>query len=396
VSAKPLEGLSILELGEGIGGAFCGKLLRDYGAQVIKVERPPDGDPTRRIGPFPGDEPHPEKSALFLYLNAGKKSLTLDLETADGADVVRRLVLETEGVVETFAPGYLSAIGLPFEDLRRRKPRLLMTSITPFGQTGPYSSYLSNNLVSFAMGGQMFMTGDPDREPLLGAGQQADYQAGLHAFAATCLGLYACNYQEVGQWIDISAQECQATMLEFALPWHMYLGVGMGNRRGNQVNALVGVYPTADGYAGIHIMQPQWERFARLMNPALLEDERFADMNARLVNNDDLMARVFAWMSEQKREELYHSGQAKRVPVAFVHDVDDLLASEHLNARGFWHQVEHADAGAATHPGPPIRFADFEMEYGPAPRLGEHTEAILADIGIGGAEMAAMRERGVI
>ncbi|HEX5939240.1 MAG TPA: CoA transferase [Dehalococcoidia bacterium] len=396
MSLKPLDGLTVLELGEGVAGALCGKFLRDYGAEVIKVEAPANGDTTRRVGPFPNDEPDSEKSALFLYLNAGKKSLTLDIDSDDGRDVIRRLVLEVEAIVETFPPGFLAASGLPFDDLRRRKPRLLMTSITPFGQTGPYSAFKSNNLVSFAMGGQMNMTGDPDREPLLTAGYQADYQAGLHAFAATCIGLYACNLQEIGQWIDISAQECQATMLEFALPWHMYLGVGMGNRRGNQINALAGVYPTADGYAGIHIMQPQWERFARLMDPTLLEDERFANMSARLANNDELMARVFAWMSQQKREELYHAGQAARVPVAFVHDVDDLLASEHLDARAFWHKVDHPAAGTATHPGPPIRFADVDADYEPVPLLGEHTEEILADIGVRGAEMAVLRERGVI
>lgn len=393
---KPLDGLAILELGEGLSSAFCCKLLRDYGADVIKVENPGIGDPARRIGPFPEDQPHPGKSALFLYLNAGKKSLTLDIQSDDGQEVIRRLVLETEAIVETFPPGYLAANDLPFEDLRRRKPRLLMTSITPFGQTGPYSSYKANNLVSFAVGGQMAMTGDPDREPLLGAGYQADYQAGLHAFAATCIGLYACNYQEIGQWIDISAQECQATMLEFALPWHMYLGVGSGERRGNQLNATAGVFPVADGHVGIHVMQPQWQRFAEMVEPGLATHERFKDMGSRLINNDELTAMVFAWMADKQRVELYHDLQRNKVPSAFVHDMDDLLASEHLNARGFWHEVDHSEAGSATHPGPPIRFADFEMEYEPAPSLGEHTDAILADIGVSGAEMAAMRARGAI
>jgi crotonobetainyl-CoA:carnitine CoA-transferase CaiB-like acyl-CoA transferase len=396
VSVKPLDGLAILELGEGLSGAFCCKLLRDYGADVIKVEKPTAGDAARRLGPFPNGQPDPESSALFLYLNAGKKSLTLDIQSPDGQDVIRRLVLESEGIVETFAPGYLAALDLPFEDLRRRKPRLLMTSITPFGQTGPYSSYKANNLVSFATGGQMFMTGDPDREPLLGAGYQADYQAGLHAFAATCIGLYACNYQEVGQWIDISGQECQATMLEFALPWHMYLGVGSGERRGNQLNATAGVFPVADGYVGIHVMQPQWPRFAEMMEPGLATDERFKDMASRLVNNDELTAMVFAWMADKQRVDLYHELQRNKVPSAFVHDVDDLLASEHLSAREFWRQVEHPGAGEATHPGAPIRFADVEIDYDPAPSLGEHTEEILADIGISGAEMADMRQRGVI
>jgi crotonobetainyl-CoA:carnitine CoA-transferase CaiB-like acyl-CoA transferase len=396
VSELPLDGITVLELGEGASAAFCTKLLTDYGADVIKVEKPGVGDVTRRMGPFADDEAGPEKSALFLYLNAGKRSLALDLETDEGADVIRRLILEVEVVVENFPPGYLASIGLPFEDLRRRKPRLLMTSITPFGQTGPYASYRASNLVSYASGGQMYMTGDPDREPLLVAGQQADYQAGLHAFAATCIAAYACNYQEVGQWIDISAQECQATMLEFALPWHMHLGLGYGARRGNQLNATAGIFPVADGHVGVHVMQPQWPRFAGIVDPGLLEDERFKDMQARLVNNDELLARVFAWMADKPKQELYHRFQEAKVPAAFVHTVDDLLQSEQLDERGFWSRVDHGDAGSATHPGPPIRFADFEVAYSPAPRLGEHSEQILADIGLRGDEIADLRGRGVI
>ncbi|MEX2236505.1 MAG: CoA transferase [Dehalococcoidia bacterium] len=396
MSELPLDGITVLELGEGVSAAFCCKLLRDYGADVIKVEKPGSGDKTRRMGPFPGDEPHPEKSALFLYLNAGKRSITLDIESDDGKNVIRRLVLEAEAIVENFPPGYLAAIDLPFADLRRRKPRLLMTSITPFGQTGPYSSYKANNLVSFASGGEMFMTGDPDREPLLIAGQQADYQAGLHAFAASCVGIYGCNHQEVGQWIDISAQECQATMLEFALPWHMYLGLGQGARRGNQTNALMGVFPAADGHIGIHVMQPQWPRFTELAGPELREDERFKDMQSRLVNNDELLAMVFAWAATQNRTELYHEAQRRKIPVAFIHTLDDLLASEHLNARDFFQAVDHPEAGRALHPLPGIRFEDAPVEYGPAPLLGEHTEQVLSDIGVSGQEMAAMRDRGVI
>jgi len=188
-----LSVLRVLDLSEGVAGAFCTKLLAGFGAEVIKIERPGAGDPLRRHGPFPDDLPHPEKSALFLYLNTGKKSITLDITQRSGALIFRRMVEEAEVVVENFAPGYLAGLGLDYDSLARIKPRLVMTSVTPFGQNGPY---------------------EPDREPLKAGGYQAEYQAGLHAFAATATVAFSADATEVGQHIDIAVVECLASMLE--------------------------------------------------------------------------------------------------------------------------------------------------------------------------------------
>jgi len=209
-----LSVLRVLDLSEGVAGAYCTKILAGFGADVIKIERPGGGDPLRRHGPFPDDMPHPEKGALFLYLNTGKKSITLDIAQRTGALFFRRLVEEAEVVVESFPPGHLTELGLGYESLARIKPRLVMTSVTPFGQDGPYAGYRATNLTALAEGGQMAVTGEPDREPLKNGGYQAEYQAGLHAFAATAVAAFSADATEVGQHIDIAAMECMATALE--------------------------------------------------------------------------------------------------------------------------------------------------------------------------------------
>jgi crotonobetainyl-CoA:carnitine CoA-transferase CaiB-like acyl-CoA transferase len=209
-----LSVLRVLDLSEGVAGAYCTKILADFGADVIKIERPGRGDPLRRHGPFPADVPHPEKGALFLYLNTGKKSITLDIAQRTGALLFRRLVEDTEVVVESFPPDRLAELGLAYESLARIKARLVMTSVTPFGQDGPYAGFRATNLTAFAAGGQMAVTGEPNREPLKNGGYQAEYEAGLHAFAATAVAAFSADATEVGQHIDVAAVECMAMALE--------------------------------------------------------------------------------------------------------------------------------------------------------------------------------------
>jgi crotonobetainyl-CoA:carnitine CoA-transferase CaiB-like acyl-CoA transferase len=228
-----LSVLRVLDLSEGVAGAYCAKLLAGFGADVIKIETPGRGDPLRRHGPFPGDVPHPEKSALFLYLNTGKKSITLDLAQRTGALLLRRLVEEAEAVVESFPPGRLAELGLGYESLARIKPRLVMTSVTPFGQDGPYAGYRATNLTTCAAGGQMAVTSEPNREPLQASGHQAEYQAGLHAFAATAVAAFSADATEVGQHIDIAAMECMATALEPHVSSWAQERRDIGQRRGD-------------------------------------------------------------------------------------------------------------------------------------------------------------------
>jgi crotonobetainyl-CoA:carnitine CoA-transferase CaiB-like acyl-CoA transferase len=401
-----LSELTILDLTEGAGGPFCTKLFADYGARVIKIERPDRGDPARRVGPFP-EGPNPDAGALFLYLNTGKQSITLDLATATGRRLLLDLVEHADAVIESlglssaegFPPGHLDRFGLGVEALHRRNPRLLVTSVTAFGQSGPYAGYRWTELTAFAAGGQLSITGDPDREPVTIAGHQASYQAGLHAFGATLAGLFSVGVIEVGQHIDIAAMECMAATLELFLPDYAYLGRDiLTKRRGNILAATLGVFPCADGHVGVHIMPRNFPSFARVMgDESMLEDERFATNRARLRHNDELLAQVYAWAAGLTREEIYRRSGEERSSLSPVLTVPEVLAQPHLRERESLRELDNPRAGPLTYPGPPFRPGEGEWELRPAPRLGEHNAEVYGELlRLSRRDLVRLRAAGVI
>jgi crotonobetainyl-CoA:carnitine CoA-transferase CaiB-like acyl-CoA transferase len=400
-----LSDLRVLDLSRSVAGAYCTKLFADYGADVIAVE-PPEGHPLRQHGPFVDDRPHRETGALWLYLGTNKRSVTLDVETATGRALFRKLVEEASVVVESFAPGRIAELGFGPQDLRRIKRRLILCSITPFGQDGPRAQWTATNLTSFASGGQMSLTGDPDREPLVNGGYQAEYQAGLQAFAATAVAAHNADVLEVPQHIDISAQECMASALELYLPWWAYLKRDISQRKGNLLSAMVGIYPAREGHIGLHIMPRNWPWFAKAIGrPELVDDPRFKDNFSRLQNNDVLEAIVHDWASQQDAMAVYQTAGASRAPITAVHSIGDLLESEHLRARtptgartsGFFQRAEHPVAGALTYPGPQFRMSEVEWRAGRAPLLGGHNRELYCDeMGLTGADLGRLRAAGVV
>ena len=392
-----LADLRVLDLAEGVAGAYAAKLFADYGADVIKVE-PVRGDPTRRHGPFPQDKPHLETGALWLYLNTNKRSITLDIAQPSGRNLFELLVERAQVIIESFPLGYLDSLGLGFQRLRRIQRRIVLVSVTPYGQRGPYAGRPSTNLTAFAMGGQMSLTGEPQREPLKNAGYQAEYQAGLHAFAAAAIAAVSADTVDVPQHVDISALECMASALELYLPWWAYLKRDISRRRGNVLSALVGIFPTADGYIGLHVMPRNWRWFARAMGrPDLIDDPRFRNNHSRLQHNDELEAIVYDWTASQSAKEIYRKAGATRAPVAFVHTLQDLLESAQLQARGYFREIDHPKAGHLTYPGPPFRLSDVPWREGRAPMLGEHNQEIFcAELGLSHPDLARLRAAGVI
>ncbi len=391
-----LSDLRVLDLSNGVAGAYCTQLFAGYGADVIALE-PPAGHPLRRHGPFVGDEPHLETGALWLYLGTNKRSATLNIATPTGRDLLRRMVEEAHVIVESFPPGLMSELGLGFEALRNIKRRIILVSITPFGQTGPRSAWKSTNLTSFASGGQMSLTGDPDREPLVSGGYQAEYQTGLQAFAAAAVAAYNADSLEVPNHIDISAQECMASALELYLPWWAALNRDISKRRGNVLSAIVGIFPAKDGYIATHNMPRNWPWFAKLMGrPELTEDGRFKDNFARLQNNDELEAIVYEWASRQDAKEVYKTAGPARAPIAFVHTIADLLESDQLRAREYFQRIDHPVAGEQTYPGAPFRLSALEWRPGRAPLLGEHNEQLYCEeMGLSCRNLGRLRAAGV-
>lgn len=390
-----LSDLRVLDLSDGVAGAYCTKLFAGYGAGVIVLE-PPSGHPLRRHGPFTGGRPHQETGARWLYLGTNKRSVTLDITTRTGQRLFRRMVEEANVVVESFPPGYLDSLGLGYQTLTGIKRRIVLVSINPFGQTGPRA--LWNNLTSFASGGQMSLTGDPEREPLVAGGYQAEYQAGLQAFAAAAVAAYNADSLEVPQHVDISAQECMASALELYLPWWAYLKRDISKRRGNVLSAMVGVFPAEAGHIGIHIMPRNWPAFAKAIGRAdLIEDERFMNNHSRLQHNDELEAIVYEWAGRQDAKQAYEAAGAAGVPIAFVNTIADLVESQQLRARNYFQQIEHPIAGQHIHPGPPFRMSAVDWRPERAPLLGEHNQEVYCDeIGVSRRELARLRAAGVI
>jgi crotonobetainyl-CoA:carnitine CoA-transferase CaiB-like acyl-CoA transferase len=398
-TSGPLAGYRILELCETPAGAACGRLLALYGAEVIKAEPPGRGDPARRAGPFAGGVPHPEKGAFHLFLNAGKRSLTLRWETGTGARLALALAEYADAVVTDLAPSRAERTGLTGEALLKANPRAVVTSVTAYGRIGPWANRRWSNLTAFAAGGQHYITGDPDRRPIATAGLQAEYQAGLHAFAATVAGLLATMRFEIGQIVEVAAQEVQAAVLEAFLPDYAYRGaLPLTRRRGNHVSAVIGIYPAKDGYIGIHCMQKNFPQLARAMNAEwMLEDERFRDNRARLSHDDELMAQFYAWAGSVTRREAYRIAGETRAPVSPVNTIEDLLQDEHLAARGFFHEVQHPDAGSLRYPGPPARMTATPGAVRPAPRLGADTDSVLRELlGLSPAQIVLLRQQGIV
>ncbi|PIU54927.1 MAG: hypothetical protein COS88_06115, partial [Chloroflexi bacterium CG07_land_8_20_14_0_80_51_10] len=256
----PLSDLRILDLSQYVSGPYCTKLLADFGAEVIKIESPNGGDISRRCGPFPGDIPDPEQSGLFLHLNTNKKSITLDLRTEAGDKLFKQLISKTDVLVENSGPS-----AMDYESLQDLNPSLILTSISYFGQDGPYCDWRGADIVAQALGGIMKLTGLPDREPLKIAGPQAEYQAGLNAAVATMTALYLRDETGRGQHIDISVIEVLASILEGALLSYTYDGT-LRERDGARHPTIhpSTILPCKDGY--IHVdASTDWETFARFV-----------------------------------------------------------------------------------------------------------------------------------
>ncbi len=400
-----LADVRVLDLTHHIAGPYCTKLLADFGADVIKVERPDGGDPARRYGPFPHDEPHPEKSALFLHLNTNKRGVTLNLKTLAGRDLFKSLVREVDILVENFSPRVMPSLGLDFALLEQLNPHLVMTSISNFGQTGPYRDYKAQDIVMYAMGGPMLQTGVQDREPLKMAGNLMQYQAGNMAAAATMVGLFGARLQGVGQQIDVSVFETHAGTVDrrtTLLTAYAYAGERGRRHSGATLGILPrGIYPCLDGYVTIHVSDEWWPRLVQMLErPDLLTDPRFATPAARLNNAHQLEfdAIFYPWLLERTKQEIMEQAQAARVLATAVNTPGDLLKDRHFNERGFFAEVTHPHAGSLRQPGAPFHMSETPWQIRrPAPCLGQHNEEIYGGmLGLSKEELMGLREQGVI
>ncbi|MGE3536000.1 MAG: CaiB/BaiF CoA transferase family protein [Candidatus Tectimicrobiota bacterium] len=390
----PLGDIRVLDLSEDVAGPFCTKLLAGLGAEVLKIEPPGCGDVSRRSGPFVHQVPHPEQSAAFLYLNTGKKSLTLDISTPTGAALLQRLLADCDILVESCPVGYLEQHGLGYADLERLYPGLLYTSVTPFGQTGPYREYQGADIIAQALGGLMHPIGLPEREPLKVGGQAALYTTGMSAFAATMLALHVRDATGQGQHVDVSVLETTAVSQIHASIQHQF-----GRKPVRRANTLL---QAQDGW--IHpglergIREDTWARLCALMGrPELAHDPQFNSREARREHQQEVQALISAWTATQPKEELYHALQGLSSVAGYVATVADLQTSRQLLAREFFRVIEHPVAGPATYPGAPFHMEGVDWQHGRAPLLGEHNvEIYCGRLGYSHDDLAYLRGLGII
>jgi crotonobetainyl-CoA:carnitine CoA-transferase CaiB-like acyl-CoA transferase len=283
---QALDDLLVLDLTHYVAGPYCTKRLADFGARVIKIEPPLHGDPGRQLGPFPNDVPHPEKSGLFLHLNTNKESVTLNLKRLRGRQIFFKLLEHADIVVENFRPGVMRQLQLDYPLLRRVKPNLVMTSISNFGQSGPYRDWRAQDLTLYAMGGEMYSSGATDREPLKQAPELTLFQGGSVAATATMIGVFSARRHQIGQHLDLSLFETQAGSIDrrlTSLVAYQYNGANPGPEDPIPVGIMPsGVYPCKDGFVDIRVNFRWWDRLVAMMEmPELHKDPRFSTDEAR-------------------------------------------------------------------------------------------------------------------
>lgn len=392
-----LGNLRVLDLGQGVSGPFCARLLADQGAEVIKVE-PPEGDLARRMGPFAGNEPHGEKSIPFLYLNTNKRSVTLDLSSARGRALLQPLVRWADVLVENYEPRLRSSLGLDDKTLSEANPRLVVISISSFGATGPYSDWKATDLVTSAISGLMYHSGDADREPLRSALSQSLYVAGLSAASATLVALFHRLSSGKGGRVDVSVAECMTAHLAQASASYAYTG-GLRGRRPARGAPLEELMPCRDGHVVVSAQGSQpFEAVADLIGVEEMKGRAFSSAAGRIVNGEALERLILDGLANWKKNDLFHAANKKRLVFGQAQGPDDLYRCPHLKERKFFVPVNHPVAGNAEYPCDLIHLSEgsFGMRA-PAPLLGAHNAEVFQRVaGLSQAEIEHLRASAVI
>lgn len=398
-----LEGLKVLELGDFISAPYATKLMADLGADVVKVEPPGRGDSSRSHGPFTADEPHPERSGLYLFLNANKRSVTLDPSTDAGAALFSDLAGWADIVIHNVPPQDLEDWGLTYERLSEHHPELIMVAVTVFGYDTPYRDWKGYALTSTAASGISARMGDPGRTPLWVPYCAADFQGGVHGAITAMLAQRAHRATGEGQHAWVSIVEVMGTFMGGAAVAPLLYGGGA--MRGRSGKHMAGFYPwqvvpVADGYFQVITMvDAQWQRFVELMgDPPWAEDERLQNRWLAFEWAEELDAYWHPWMRERTKSDLAQLFAENRISFQPINTIDEVVNSEHLEKRGFWAEVEHAEAGSYKMPGAPYRLSETPWSLRrPPPLLGQHNEEVYVEaLGRDGEEIERLRQSGVV
>ncbi len=406
----PLSPFRVLDLSNE-RGYYCGKILADLGADVIKVE-PPGGDPGRNIGPFYHDIPDKGKSLYFFAYNTNKKSITLNIETNDGRDILKKLVKNADFAIESHNPGYLDAIGLGYSTLKDINQRIIMVSITPFGQDGPYKNWKASDITITAMGGLSHITGSPDRPPVRVSIDQVHLVAGVQAAMGAMIAHYYRETSGNGQYVDVSMQEC-VTLSALTVPqaWDLQRFIwpregAFLSRSGKRVRHL---WPCKDGYVA-------WRIFGGglgIKTRALVEwmesegqagelvDVNWQQMDYLTVSPEQFYRwqELFGnFFKTHTKAELRREALNRGIVLIPASTPQDLLLDPQLKARGFWEAIDHDELDTTiTYPGPLYQSSEITWNFLRAPLIGEHNQKIYQEeLGFTKEVLATLKQAGVI
>ena len=400
MSTSALSGVKVIEFATMISGPYCGKLLADFGADVIKVE-PPEGDPARQCGPFPKAGADKEQSALFLYVNTSKRGITLDVEKPEGLDVFKRLVRWADVLIDNQPRKYLERLGLSWEELSKLSPALIYTSITPYGRSGPRADDRGDELTIIQAGGLgnwlPTRSEDIDRPPVKMGGYAVGYYGGLAAAVATMAALLARRKSGKGQLIDVSLQEAILAHVRVVASAR-YHGTAWG--RVPERPVVMGRMKASDGYILVApVENHHWRALVELMgSPEWATDPKWDSMFYRAQHLFEIAPQIQNWVLKQKKQDLYHRGAQKGIPMGPVNTVKDVLESEQYAARGYFVEVDHPKAGKHKYPGWAYQMSATPARVSrPAPLLGQHNKEVICSVlGYSEPEFRRLEECGAV
>lgn len=392
----PLHGIVVIDLTRVLAGPYCSMMLADMGATVIKIERPEGGDDARAFTPFVKGE-----SAYFMSINRGKKSVTLNLKSERGREILIDLVRQADILIENFKPGVMTKLGLDYAELSKHNPRLIYAASSGFGQNGPYSDRPAYDLIIQGMGGLMSITGPDPETPSKVGSSIADIFAGMFTAIGILAALHSRQASGRGQMVDVGMLDCMVAILENAIARFAATGkdpVPIGNTHPSI--CPFATVTTADGAMNIACGNDElWKKFCRLGGLGdLIEDARFKTNGDRVKHWHDLQKLINAAMKKKTTDGWMAILQPGGIPCGPINPISKVMEDPHLLARKMFVEIAHPVAGLMKIPGVPIKFSDTLSEVrGPAPMLGEHTASVLNEmLGLGPVEIESLKAQQVI
>jgi len=404
---QALSGIKVIELAGYISGPYCGLLLGGLGADVVKIEEPILGDLARRNGPFPDHRPHPDHSGLFVYLNRNKRGVTLDIKTETGQQIFLNLLKEADVLIEDLPPKSAQDLRLDYPNLKDVNSQLIVVSITPFGQTGPYRDFKAYAINASAIGGMSSIVGEPKREPLTPPLSLGHFQTGIIAANATLFALMARKKIGKGQQIDISEVESWAIFHTGNVVSSFVYSGRKRTRTGHRTPSPYPytILPCKNGYLSmIALRGSEWKRFLEIVGEGTVpewysSDERFQDRLKAGQQYAELLDNLLApWLMSHTKEEIFSRCRAEHVPFTPVRSMEEVANCGHLNSRRYFEEIDHAGTNKFKCPGPPVRFSESPWDFNkPAPSLSEHNVEIYHErLGYSKKELARLRNMGII